>query len=69
MKFDVKKSNLLITLFTILFTYIIVKVVYNVSGFYYGFDDGISIKLFIDLALWTLVYLTIRFILIRIFSK
>lgn len=69
MKFDVKTSNLLITLFTIFVTYIIVKVVYNVSGFHYGFDDGISIKLFIDLALWTLVYLTISFILKRLFSK
>jgi hypothetical protein len=69
MKFDSKNGNLLITTFTILITYIIMKTIYNASGFYYNFDDGISINLIIDLALWIIVYFSVNLILKRLFSK
>lgn len=69
MKSNSKRGSLLITFLSLLLTYIIVKVVYKISGFYYNFDEGFGIKLVIDLALWVIVFLAIERILKWIFSK
>lgn len=62
-------SGYFIVLVTI-FTYIIVKIVYRLTGFYYNFDEGIfNIKLLIDLSLWLAVFIPIHFLVKRLFRK
>ncbi len=58
-----KKTFGFIPLGTILITYVIVKIIYKVTGFAYDFSDGIfNINLLIDVALWFLVYFTVDFL-------
>ncbi|MBU3071963.1 hypothetical protein [Clostridium estertheticum] len=52
-----KKSKGIFTFIVVLITYIIVHIIYKLTGFYYNFGDGIlNSKLVIDLALWGVVY-------------
>ena len=65
-----KKNNGFIPFISILITYIIVKIVYKLTGFHYGFDEGIvNIKLLMDLALWGLIYFTISFLVKSMFHQ
>ena len=55
-----KKSNGSFTFIVILITYIIVHIVYKLTGFYYNFGDGIlNFKFVIDIALWGVVYFVV----------
>lgn len=59
-----KKSNGFIAFGSILTTYIIVKIVYRLTGFHYELSDGIAtIKLLIDIVLWLLVYFPVNYLL------
>jgi|GEM_PF-3569164 hypothetical protein len=65
-----KKTNFFIPFSTILITYIIVKILYRLTGFHYDFTEGIvNIRLLIDLALWGFVYFSVDFLLKKLFSK
>jgi hypothetical protein len=65
-----KKNNVVIPLGTIIITYIIVKILYKLTGFHYDFTDGIANKsLLIDIALWGFVYLTVNFLLRKLLLK
>ena len=64
-----KNKNGYITFGSILITYIIVKIVYVLTGFHYNFSDGIvTIKLLIDIALWGFIYFPVNYLLKRIFT-
>jgi hypothetical protein len=59
-----KKSNGISTLITILITYIIVHIVYKLTGFYYNFGEGIlNFKFVMDIALWGVVYFIVYILL------
>ncbi|PKP52073.1 MAG: hypothetical protein CVT92_10655 [Bacteroidetes bacterium HGW-Bacteroidetes-1] len=65
-----KKTNFFIPFGTIIITYIIVKILYKLTGFHYDFTEGIvNIRLLIDLALWGFVYFSVDFLLKKLFSK
>ena len=50
-----KKSQ--VTILTVIATYIIVRIVYRLTGFSYSLSEGIlNMKLLIDLALWIIVF-------------
>jgi len=54
---------------TILITYLIVKIIYRLTGFYYDMSDGIlNLNFLIDIALWGFVYFTVHFFLSKLFS-
>jgi hypothetical protein len=64
-----KKTNRF-PLGTIIITYVIVKIVYKLTGFHYAFSDGIAnINLLIDIALWGCVYLSVDLLLKKLLSK
>ncbi len=64
-----KKPNGFIPLGTILITYVIVKILYKITGFSYDLTDGIvNINLLIDLALWGFVYFTVDFVQRKLFK-
>ena len=45
----------------IIITYIIVRIIYKLTGFSYGLSEGIlNIKLLVDLCLWIIVYSLIK---------
>lgn len=49
---------------TITITYIIVKIVYKLTGFSYSLLEGIlNIKILVDLGLWIIVYVFVKIIL------
>ena len=65
-----KKTERNIIIVSIVITYIIVKVIYRLTGFHYDFTDGIiNIRFLIDIALWGTVYLTVVFLLRKLFSS
>ncbi len=65
-----KKTNRFIALGTIIITYLIVNIVYKLTGFHYDFSDGIAnIRLLIDIALWGCVYFAVNFLLRKLLSK
>ena len=65
-----KKTERNIIIVSIVITYIIVKVIYRLTGFHYDFTDGIiNIRFLIDIALWGSVYLTVVFLLRKLFSS
>ncbi|MBU5438427.1 hypothetical protein KQI42_10430 [Tissierella sp. MSJ-40] len=50
----------------IITTYIIVRIVYKLTGFNYSFSEGIlNTKLIIDLILWIIIYVPVK----NIFDK
>ncbi len=50
----------------IITTYIIVRIVYKLTGFSYNFSEGIlNIKLLVDLILWIIIYVPVK----NIFDK
>lgn len=50
-----KKSQ--VTILTFIATYIIVRIVYRLTGFSYSLSEGIlNMKLLIDLGLWIIVF-------------
>ena len=65
-----KKANGFISLGSIIITYVIVKILYKLTGFHYDFADGIvNIRLLIDIVLWGFVYLTVNFLLRKLFHS
>ncbi len=65
-----KETNKLIPISAIILTYLIVKVIYKLTGFHYDFDDGIlNMSFLIDIVLWGLVYLAVLVLLKRLFTK
>jgi hypothetical protein len=45
---------------TFIITYIIVRIIYGVSGFAYNlFSDGLKIRIILDLSLWILIYCSV----------
>jgi len=65
-----KKNIRFILVSTILITYIIVKVIYKITGFHYDLADGIlNIRFLIDIALWGFVYLTVYSLLKKLLLK
>ena len=64
MKDSLTKPNGFISFGTLFITYVLVKIVYKLTGFHYDFGDGIfNIKLVIDIALWVLIYFPVQFLL------
>ena len=64
------KNSGYILILTTIFSYIIVRIVYKLTGFYYSFDEGIfNIKLLIDLSIWLAVFIPIHFLVKRLFHK
>lgn len=50
-----KKSQ--VTILTVIATYIIVRIIYRLTGFSYSLSEGIlNMKLLIDLGLWIIVF-------------
>ncbi len=65
-----KKTNRFITPSTIIITYVIVNILYKLTGFHYDFTDGIAnISLLIDIALWVCVYLAVNYLLRKLLLK
>jgi uncharacterized membrane protein len=65
-----KKTNGFIPLVTIIITYVTVKILYKLTGFQYDFSEGIlNIRFLIDITLWGFIYLTVNFLLRKLFSK
>ena len=65
-----KKTNRFITPGTIIITYVIVNILYKLTGFHYDFTDGIAnISLLIDIALWVCVYLAVYYLLRKLLLK
>ena len=49
-------DNETISFITFVLTYVIVHIIYKVTGFYYSFKEGLfNFKLLIDLGLWCIV--------------
>jgi hypothetical protein len=68
-KSQAKRSGYVITI-SIIITYIIVKIVYKLTGFYYSFDEGLlNIKLLIDLSLWAVVFVVVSFLVKLVFYR
>ncbi|HAH58459.1 MAG TPA: hypothetical protein DCL86_09945 [Bacteroidales bacterium] len=68
-KSQAKRTGYVITI-SIIITYIIVKIVYKLTGFYYNFDEGLlNIKLLIDLSLWAVVFIAVNFLVKMVFHK
>jgi len=64
-----KKTDRYIIIISIVITYISVKAIYRITGFHYDFTDGIiNIRFLIDIALWGSVFLTVIFLLRKLFS-
>jgi hypothetical protein len=64
-----KKTNFLMPFSTIIIAYIMVKIIYKLTGFHYDFDGIVNIKLLIDFAVWVVVYFAVDFLLKKLFSK
>jgi hypothetical protein len=63
-----RKSQL--TILTVISTYIIVRVVYRLTGFSYSLSEGIlNMKLLIDLGLWIIVFFLVDNIFRKILVK
>ncbi|MCY6485053.1 hypothetical protein OW763_11950 [Clostridium aestuarii] len=57
------------TVITVLITYVIVHIVYKLTGFYYNFGEGIfNFKLAIDIVLWGSIYFVVYMSLKRLSS-
>ena len=64
-----KKSNGAFTFIVVLITYIIVHIVYKLTGFYYNIGEGIlNFKFVIDIALWGVVYFVVYMLLKKLSS-
>lgn len=50
-----KKNEGTITFISVIVTYIIVHIVYKLTGFYYHFGQ-LNYKLIVDLLLWAVIY-------------
>ena len=69
-----KQNNGLITFITVTITYVIVNIVYKLTGFHYNVSEGIfKFKLVIDIILWGIVsfvvYVLIKMLLGKINIK
>ena len=69
-----KTNNGIITFTTVAITYIIIKILYKLTGFNYNISDGIfKLDLVIDIALWGIVsfivYTLIKILLARVNIK
>lgn len=54
------------TILTATLTFIIVHIIYKLTGFHYNFSEGIlNLKMLIDLGLWLLIYIPVNMILDR----
>lgn len=63
-----KKSQ--VTILTFIATYIIVRIVYRLTGFSYSLSEGIlNMKLLIDLGLWIIVFFLVDNIFRKILVK
>ena len=59
-----KKNNGVFVFITIIITYIIVHIIYKLTGFYYNLGDGIlNFKFVIDIALWGVIYFVVYILL------
>lgn len=53
----------------VLITYIIVHIVYKLTGFYYNIGEGIlNFKFIIDIALWGVVYFVVYMVIKKLSS-
>ncbi len=65
-----KNTSVFIAFGSALITYVIVKIVYKLTGFHYDFGEGLAnFKLLIDITLWGFIYLIIYFLLRKLLSK
>ncbi|EKQ52424.1 MULTISPECIES: hypothetical protein [unclassified Clostridium] len=56
-----------VNILTVILTFIIAHIIYNLTGFQYNFSEGIlNLKLLIDLGLWLLIYAAVNIILDKI---
>ncbi|GEP66706.1 hypothetical protein CBE01nite_44740 [Clostridium beijerinckii] len=56
-----------VNILTVILTFIIVHIIYNLTGFHYNFSEVIlNLKLLIDLGLWLLIYVPVNMILDKI---
>lgn len=56
-----------VNILTVILTFIIAHIIYNLTGFHYNFSEGIlNLKLLIDLGLWLLIYVPVNIILDKI---
>lgn len=58
-----------VTILAVILTFIIVHIIYKLTGFHYSFSEGIlNLKMFIDLGLWMLIYIPVNIIVDKILS-
>jgi len=70
MENPLKKTNGFIAFGSLITTYILVKIVYRLTGFHYNFSDGIfNVKLLLDIALWGFIYFPVDYLLKKLFTK
>lgn len=60
------KKNNYIRFLTFIIAYIIVHIIYKLTGLNYNFSDGLNIKMLIDVGLWVTIYVTINTIINRV---
>lgn len=55
------------TILTVILTFIIVHIIYKLTGFHYSYAEGIlNLKMLIDLGIWLIIYLPVNIILDKI---
>lgn len=65
-----KKNDKLIVPIAFVMTYIITHIIYKVTGFYYGFEQGLfNFKALLDLGVWCIVYFIIYMPLKKIWNR
>jgi len=70
MENPLKKTNGFIAFGSLITTYILVKIVYRLTGFHYNFSDGIfNAKLLLDIALWGFIYFPVDYLLKKLSTK
>ena len=65
-----KKNSGYITFGSVVITYVIVKIVYKLTGFHYDFSEGLAnFKLLIDVSLWCFIYFVSNFLLRKLSKR
>lgn len=65
-----KKDDAIATFVTFIITYVIVHIIYKLTGFYYNFGQGLlNFKLLINIVLWCIVYFIVYMFLKKLHHK